>query len=127
MRKVNNTPEKLFQVGILDSLGLVVLRLDGHEGISCTTGKGSLIDYALRTKGYEVIVESFEIVYDVPCRPHCGVRLYLQQDFVNMMVDQITRPKGYEMCIGFVRNSHDQSLLIEDGTDGDYEAEPQQE
>ena len=57
----NLTPEELEASGVLDWLGLEIVR-PTNSTISCTAGRqGSLIDYVIVTQGYRSIIQICEI------------------------------------------------------------------
>ena len=69
----NVTAQDLRRSGILCGLGLSIIWPEGSP-ISCTAGKGSLIDYSVITTACLPILRSCRIDPCVPCGTHRGVR-----------------------------------------------------
>ena len=65
MGDFNITADELEGLGILDAMGLTLIRSSGGQN-TCTSGKGSLIDYALVTTNSVAAIVSVETVRVVP-------------------------------------------------------------
>ena len=70
----NATPEKLLEPCWPAMFGGHLL-LPSSSDVTCTMGEGSLIDYGLASAGFMSIVDSFDVVGDVPWAPHLGLSL----------------------------------------------------
>ena len=72
----NCTPEELAAANWDLQLSADILKPKGGD-ITCTSGKGRLLDFALQSKSAAGLVEEFSIVRRVPWGPHFGLRLRL--------------------------------------------------
>ena len=89
----NITAAELNDSGILDGLGLDIV-LPSNSTYTCTAGStGSLIDYVVCTKGCKAMVASCEVVREVPCGTHLGVRTTFHAHPVEVMVQVLKKPK----------------------------------
>ena len=72
----NCTPEELAAANWDRQLSADILRPQGGD-ITCISGKGRLLDYALSSKSASGLVADIRIVHSVPWSPHAGLRISL--------------------------------------------------
>ena len=95
----NPTPYELEASGILDGLGLEIVR-PTNSTVTCTAGRhGSLIEHVIIAKGYRNIVKTCEVVREAPCGTHLGVRPTLAADPANIHAKTLPRPKSLEAAV----------------------------
>ena len=99
----NISADTLEASGILEGLGLEIVRPTNGE-FTCTSGKeGSLIDYLIITQGYRSFIASCGIVREVPCGTHFGVRTTLVPNPADIVVQTLPKPKSLEQAIEHFR------------------------
>ena len=74
------------------SFGLTLFRPENLAN-TCTSGKGSCIDYALVTTGYTDAIVDINAVKAVPWGPHYGLRTKFRTNIKSMIVPEIVRPR----------------------------------
>jgi len=87
----NVTAEALEASGLLEEAGLTLIR-PNNVNMTCTSGKGSMIDYALVTTSFAAAIVSVEAVTEVPWGPHFGLRVKYRTNTSDIMVPEIVRP-----------------------------------
>ena len=98
MGDYNIRADELEASGILKALGLTLIRADNTD-ITCTSGKGSCIDYALVTSGFTDAIVDLKAVKAVPWGPHFGLRIRFRTNMKNMTVPEIVRPKPIDEAV----------------------------
>ena len=96
----NIPAEVLRGSGILEALGLeIIIPANGES--TCLSGKGSVIDYIVCTKGWGHFVQSCEVVRSVPCGTHVGVRTTFVPDVEDVVVASLRKPKTLEAAVAY--------------------------
>ena len=88
MGDYNIKANELEASGILRSLGLTLVKAENTDK-TCTSGKGSCIDYALVTTGFGEAIVDLKAVKTVPWGPHCGLRIRFKTNLRSMTVKPI--------------------------------------
>ena len=92
----------------LKFLGLEIVRPTNGD-YTCTASKdGTLIDYVVITQGYRSFIGSYEIVREVPCGTHLGVRTTLVPNPADIEVQTLRKLKSVEQA---VEHSREKNLL----------------
>lgn len=91
----NMKAEELEASGILKAMGLTLIKADNTD-MTCTSGNGSCIDYALVTSGFVDAIVDLKAVKAVPWGPHYGLRIRFKTDIKSMAIPEIVRPKPIE-------------------------------
>ena len=98
----NIPAETLRASGLLEALGLdIIVPADAQH--TCTAGKGSTIDYVVCTKGWGQLVHSCEVVRNVPCGTHLGVRTTFVNNAADVIITTLRKPKPLEAAIAFAK------------------------
>lgn len=98
MGNYNIKAEELEASGILRALGLTLVEAENTDK-TCTSGKGSCIDYALVTTRFVDAIVDMKAVKAVPWGPHYGRRIRFRTDIKSMTVPEIVRPKPIEEAV----------------------------
>ena len=67
--------------------------------MTCTSGKGSMIDYVLVTTSFAAAIVSVEAVTEVPWGPHFGLRAKYRTNTADIMVPEIVRPMSVAKAV----------------------------
>ena len=97
---------------MLRSLGPTLIRPDKSK-TTCTSGKGSCIDYALVTTGYADTIVSVKAVKAVPCGLRYGLRIKFKTNIKSLTVPEIVRPRPIEEAVEQLRKLG----LVEENTE----------
>ena len=98
MGDFNIRAEELEASGILKALGLTLIKAD-NESKTCTSGKGSCIDYALVTSGFTEAIVDMKAEKVVPWGPHYGLRIRFRTNLKNLTIPEIKRPMPIEEAV----------------------------
>ena len=98
MGDFNIKAEELEASGILRALGLTRVKAENTDK-TCTSGKGSCIDYALVTTGSVEAIVDLKAVKAVPWGPHFGLRIRFKTNLRSMTVPEFVRPKPIEEAV----------------------------
>ena len=94
----NIRAEELEASGILKALGLTLVKAD-NSSTTCTSGKGSCIDYALVTSGFTEAIVDMKAVKVVPWGPHYGLRIRFRTNLKDLTIPEIKRPMPMEEAV----------------------------
>ena len=70
-----------------------------NSDTTCTSGKGSCIDYALVTSGFTEAIVDMKTVKVVPWGPHYGLRIRFKTDMKSLTIPEIVRPMPIEEAV----------------------------
>ena len=98
----NIAADELEASGLLDALGLTLVRPEGVD-ITCTSGKGAMLDYVLVTTRFATAVVSVKAVQSVPWGPHYGIRVMYRTDTADIMAPEVVRPPKLEKPVDTLR------------------------
>ena len=85
---------------MLEALGLeIIIPANGES--TCLSGKGSVIDYIVCTKGWGHLVQSCEVVRSVPCGTHVGVRTTFVPNAEDVVVTSLRKPKTLDAAVAY--------------------------
>ena len=86
-----------------EALGLTLIRPEGTD-ITCASGSGSMIDYALVTTRFPVVVMHVEAVKTVPWGPHYGLRAKFRTDTASIMISEVVRAPERSQAVAQLHN-----------------------
>ena len=95
----NITADDLEASGVLEGLGLEIVRPTNGEYTCTASKKGTLIDYVVITQGFRSFIGSCEVVREVPCATHLGVRTTLVPNPADIEVQTLRKPRSLENAI----------------------------
>ena len=90
--------DELEASGILRAFGLTLVKAENTEK-TCTSGKGSCIDYALVTSGFTEAIVDMKAEKVVPWGPHYGLRIRFRTNLKNLTIPEIKRPMPIEEAV----------------------------
>ena len=98
MGEFNIKPEMLEASGLLEALGLTLIRPD-NVSITCTSGEGAMLDYALVTTSFVNAIVSLKADTTVPWGPHYGLRIRFKMDTSEIRIPEIVRPVVFDKAL----------------------------
>ena len=98
MGDFNVKPEILEASGLLESVGLTLIRSDNVD-ITCASGEGVMLDYALVTTSFVSAIVSLKADTTVPWGPHYGLRIRFKMDTADIRVREEVRPVVFEKAV----------------------------
>ncbi|CAK0822829.1 unnamed protein product, partial [Prorocentrum cordatum] len=93
----NNTPTQMQQSPWLKALRGELL-IPSDCTVTCSTGKGRLIDYGIASRDFHPFVKEFKPVRDVPWSPHVGLHLRLHSRPASVKVQMPIQPVKIEIA-----------------------------
>ena len=99
----NITADDLEASGVLEGLGLEIVRPTNGEHTCTASKKGTLIDYVIITQGFRSFIGSCEVVREVPCGTDLGVRTTLVPNPADIEAQTLRKPKSLENTIDHFR------------------------
>ncbi|CAK0844030.1 unnamed protein product, partial [Prorocentrum cordatum] len=93
----NNTPTQMQQSPWLKALRGELL-IPSDCTVTCSTGKGRLIDYGIASRDFRPFVKEFKPVREVPWSPHVGLHLRLHSRPASVKVQMPIQPVKIEIA-----------------------------
>jgi len=115
MGDYNIKPEILEASGLLEAFGLTLIRPDNVD-ITCTSGEGAMLDYALATTNFVSAVVSLKADTTIPWGPHYGLRIRFKTDTSAIRIPEIVRPVVFDKA---VEQLEKKGLRYQEGVAGD--------
>ena len=87
----------------MEALGLTLIRPDNVD-ITCTSGEGAMLDYALVTTSFVSAIVILKADNTVPWGPHYGLRIRFKMDTADIRVPEVVRPVVFEKAVEQLEN-----------------------